>query len=68
MTILNIKELRKSAGLTQIQLGQQVGVGQASVSEWEAGTQMPRVELLPTLAKALGVTIDKLFVSDQASA
>lgn len=66
MTILNIKELRKSAGLTQIQLGQQVGVGQASVSEWEAGTQMPRVELLPTLAKVLGVTIDKLFTSESA--
>lgn len=66
MTILNIKELRKSAGLTQIQLGQQVGVGQASVSEWEAGTQMPRVELLPTLARVLGVTIDKLFTSESA--
>ena len=66
MTVLNIKELRKSAGLTQIQLGQQVGVGQASVSEWEAGTQMPRVELLPTLARVLGVTIDKLFISETA--
>ena len=62
MTILNIKELRKRAGLTQIQLGQQVGVGQASVSEWEAGTQMPRVELLPVLAVALGVSINELFV------
>ncbi|MDE6281608.1 MAG: helix-turn-helix transcriptional regulator [Oscillospiraceae bacterium] len=59
-----IAELRKERGLTQEQLGQLVGVSAQAVSKWEKGGA-PDVELLPTLADRLGVTIDTLFGRSQ---
>ncbi len=55
-----IAELRKQCGLTQEQLGQKVGVSSQAVSKWENGGA-PDVELLPTIARVLGVSLDELF-------
>lgn len=57
--------LRKERGLTQEQLGQLVGVSAQAVSKWEKGGA-PDVELLPSLADHLGVTMDGLFGRDDA--
>ncbi len=62
-----IAALRKERGLTQEQLGQLVGVSAQAVSKWEKGGA-PDVELLPTLADRLGVTIDGLFGRDNGPA
>lgn len=56
----NIAEFRKEKKLTQEQLGETVGVSGQAVSKWENGG-MPDTYLLPELAKALGVTVDRLF-------
>ena len=61
-----IAQLRKERGLTQEQLGQLVGVSAQAVSKWEKGGA-PDVELLPTLADRLGVTIDALFGRGEAA-
>lgn len=37
-----IRERRYELGLTQVQLAEQVGVHQVTVSGWECGTQTPR--------------------------
>lgn len=55
-----IAALRKNRGLTQEQLGALVGVTAQAVSKWEKGGA-PDVELLPSLAEHLGVSIDTLF-------
>lgn len=55
-----IASLRKERGLTQEQLGKMCGVSSQAVGKWEKGGA-PDVELLPTLARALGVSIDALF-------
>ncbi|MCI8915256.1 MAG: helix-turn-helix transcriptional regulator [Oscillospiraceae bacterium] len=55
-----IAELRRARGLTQEQLGQTLGVSAQAVSKWEKGGA-PDVELLPTLADQLGVSVDALF-------
>ncbi len=55
-----IAALRKERGLTQEQLGKMVGVSYQAVGKWEKGGA-PDVELLPVLARALGVSIDALF-------
>lgn len=55
-----IAALRKERGLTQEQLGKMVGVSYQAVGKWEKGGA-PDVDLLPTLAQQLGVTIDALF-------
>lgn len=55
-----IAALRKERGLTQEQLGRLVGVSAQAVGKWERGGA-PDVELLPILARQLGVTVDALF-------
>ncbi len=56
----NIAEFRKNNALTQEQLGEIVGVTGQAVSKWENGG-MPDAYLLPEIAAALGVSIDRLF-------
>lgn len=61
---MRIRELRQARGLTQLQLGMAVGVSKPAVCRWENGVAMPRAELLPVLARALGCSIDELFGAD----
>ncbi len=55
-----LKQIRKSRGLTQEQLANMVGVSAQAVSKWEIST-LPDAALLPQIADALGVKIDELF-------
>ncbi|MGF2654833.1 helix-turn-helix domain-containing protein [Serratia marcescens] len=49
-----IREIRKSRGITQKQLGEALGVTQQSVFSWESGIASPACDKLIPLAKALG--------------
>lgn len=62
--IMRIKELRKQANKTQMQLAVEMGVAQNCVSGWETEVALPRTRQLPDLAKALGCSIDELFVPE----
>ena len=55
-----IKEYRTLKGITQEELGSLVGVTTQAVSKWERGGT-PDAELLPNIARVLGVSIDMLF-------
>lgn len=55
-----IKEYRVMKGITQEELGKLVGVTTQAVSKWERGGT-PDAELLPDIARVLGVSIDRLF-------
>ncbi len=57
----NIKKYRLAAGLTQESLGERVGISGQAVSKWETGETLPDTALLPDIAEALGVSIDRLF-------
>lgn len=48
-----LRDRREAAGLTQAELAEAVGVGQAAVSRWEAGSTAPSVRLLPAIEAAL---------------
>lgn len=54
-------ELRQSAGLTQVQLAEQIGVHYSNIGFWELSGTPPRGEVLPKMAHALGVTVDELL-------
>ena len=56
-----IAKYRKEKRLTQEQLGDAVGVTNRTVSKWESGTTSPGVDLIPSIAFALGVSTDRLF-------
>lgn len=57
----NIKELRKSRGITQEQLANSIGVSFQAVSKWENNIALPDITLAPLLASYFGVSIDELF-------
>ena len=57
----NIASLRKSRGLSQNDLGKKLGVSSLSVSRWERGDRVPRVEQLDAIAGALRVQVSSLF-------
>ncbi len=57
----SILAARKAAGLSQEALGERLGVVSQTVSKWERGESAPDAMLLPTLADALGISLDALF-------
>lgn len=52
-----IRIYRKAIGLSQKELAEKLGRAQTVVSSWEIGTGVPDANYLPTLAKALEVSI-----------
>lgn len=59
--VMRIKELRRNAGMSQLQLAAGMGVAQNCVSQWETEVALPRTRQLPDLARVLGVEISELF-------
>lgn len=59
---------RKSLGLTQDQLAEQLGVTAQAVSKWENDQSCPDITMLPKLAKIFGITTDQLLGSAQEEA
>ena len=56
-----LKKLREEQRLTQAQLAELVGVDFRTVSIWERGIRLPKDELIPEIAIALGVEMTYLF-------
>ncbi|WP_332449059.1 helix-turn-helix transcriptional regulator [Methanoculleus sp.] len=57
-----IKELRARAGLTQEELAQQVGVRRETIVFLEKGKYNPSLKLAYKVARALGSTIEEVFM------
>lgn len=59
----NIRRLRIEAGLTQTELAERLNIGpsKSRISEWESGKYEPRLETLPCIADALGVSMARLL-------
>lgn len=62
----HLAQLRKERGLTQPQLAEKIGVHVAQVRRYEAGTSQPTLDVIRSLAVALGVSADELlFAQDE---
>ena len=57
----NIARYRKEQNLTQTELASKLGITYQAVSKWETEQSIPDTALLPNLAQALNISIDKLF-------
>lgn len=55
-----LKELRKQAHLTQVELAKRLGIGQSSYADWERDKKKPTQENLVKIAQILNVSIDYL--------
>ena len=59
--IMRIGELRRAAGLSQAELGKEMGVARNGISQWETEVALPRTRQLPQLARIFGCSIDELY-------
>ncbi len=57
----NIKEARKAAGLTQVQLAERMGITQKDISRWESNVRSPGAMSLKLLYETIGVSADKIL-------
>ena len=53
-----IKALRKTRGMTQIQLADALGLERASISNYETGRRYPSLVQLEAICKVLGVSLE----------
>lgn len=52
--------LRKAKGLSQEELGQQIGVSRQTISKWELAQSYPDFQRLVLLSDYFGLTLDEL--------
>jgi transcriptional regulator with XRE-family HTH domain len=57
-----LQELRKAAGLSQTRLATLSDTPIDSLRNWEQDKALPRIDAATRVAKALGVSLDKLAV------
>lgn len=60
-----LKNLRKTSGLTQKKLGENVGLSKAVVSKYENGLGYPTFDTLIRIAKYFGVSTDFLLGAEK---
>jgi len=60
----NIAELRKHAGMTQIDLAEKLNYSDKAVSKWERGESVPELATLLELSELFGVSLDTLVCAD----
>lgn len=63
-----IAELRRTQNLTQVQLAEQLELTQQMIASYEVGRRRVPVSLLPSLARALGVSVEALIGEKAAPA
>lgn len=56
-----IKNLREQSRMTQLQLAEQLGVSDKTVSKWETGCGYPDITLLEPIAKAFHISVTELI-------
>ena len=59
-----ILQLRKKSGLSQEELGEEVGVTRQTISNWELGETQPNPDQLKKLSKTFNVSVDEIIDND----
>jgi transcriptional regulator with XRE-family HTH domain len=60
----NLKRLRLSRHLTQMQLAEKLNVSQSTITSWENGKRRPDLDFIPVIAEFYGVSINDIYGTD----
>jgi transcriptional regulator with XRE-family HTH domain len=60
----NLKYLREKKGMSQDELGEELGVIKQTISSWENSKANPSIETIVKLAEYFGVSLDELVLKD----
>ena len=63
-----LKDLRKQAGLTQVDVAEKLGISQPAYASWERGVKKPTQEKLVKIAQILNVSVDYLVGNSEEKA
>ncbi len=63
-----LKKVRKSRGVTQLQLAEKLGVTQATVARYEKGIMTPEVKRVTQIARMLDVSVQELLEEKEVRA
>ena len=61
---IDLAARRKEKGLTQAELGAEIGIAQRTVAAYESGERRPSVDVAKRLAEALDFSWAELFEGD----
>lgn len=61
----NIKKLRMSRGLNQVELGKALGVAKQTISNWENNNIQPSIDMLLKISDYFSVSTDFLLGIDE---
>lgn len=62
---MRFKRCREDMGLTQTEAAEKLNVSQSTVSMWETGSNLPRVEKLREIAGLYNCTVDDLLKEER---
>ena len=62
--MLKLRELRKKCGLTMKELGEEIGVAESTISQYETGKRQPDFETLLKLGEFFGVSVDYILTGE----
>jgi transcriptional regulator with XRE-family HTH domain/DNA-directed RNA polymerase subunit RPC12/RpoP len=60
-----IAECRKTAGFTQMQLAEQLGLTDKAISKWETGKAMPDTAIMLPLCEILSINVNELLCGER---
>lgn len=60
-SVIDLAELRESAGLGVRELARQLGIHHTTILKWEAAGKVAKAEYLVPMSQILGVTIEELL-------
>ena len=63
-----LKELRKKANFTQVEVAEKLGISQPAYASWERGVKKPTQENLVKIAQVLNVSVDYLVGNSEEKA
>ena len=61
-----LQRLRKTAGISQEELGEKLGVSRQTISKWEGAQAYPDMLNLIAISRHFGVSVDELISGEQA--
>lgn len=64
---VQLRKLRKSKGLSQYALAEQLGLSRGQLANYEQGSREPDYETLKVIANYFGVTVDFLICADKTA-
>ena len=60
---MTLRQIRERRGMSQVELGNRVGLKQTTISQYENGLRKPSIEMAKRMSIVLEISLDDFFSS-----